>query len=62
MDAFEPLELDELDEELDDELDSLFLGADFLSEPPEDVLSEDLVPEDFLGDELAFASALESVR
>ena len=58
MEAFEPLELDELEEELDDELDSLFLGADFLSEPPEDLLSEDFL----LADELALASALESVR
>jgi hypothetical protein len=55
VEAFEPLELEE-------ELDSDFFGVDFLSEPPEDVLSEDLVSEDFLGDELAFASALESVR
>lgn len=55
MDAFEPLELEE-------ELDSDFFEADFLSEPPEDVLFEDLVSEDFFGDELACASALESVR
>jgi hypothetical protein len=59
VEAFEPLELDE---ELVEELDSDFFGVDFLSEPPEDVLSEDLVSEDFLGDELALASALESVR
>ena len=58
MDAFEPVSLEELDEELAWD----FFGVDFLSEPPEVVLSEDLLSEDFLGDELAFASALESVR
>lgn len=58
VDAFEPVALEELDEELASD----FFGVDFLSEPPEVVLSEDLLSEDFLGDELAFASALESVR
>ena len=58
VDAFEPVSLEELDEELAWD----FFGVDFLSEPPEVVLSEDLLSEDFLGDELAFASALESVR
>ena len=57
MDAFEPLEPLELDE-LEEELDSDFFAVDFLSEPPEDLVSEDFLADDWL----AVASALESVR